>query len=349
MSSRSWRRRQGAEVRGDNAYFDRTHHLPEHLHETCSALWRCEAEPLYPRSELMGARDAAKKTFVAASMGGLLAGCATAVVPGPDSPAPSSSATRSDEPTTAFTIANEASSFYRIDKVVLVLDGSVLLDGELGEGERARQDLGLVFGDHVLHVLVRASYPSGSIDERCAVEIRAMQPFHVDGGSDEIAMRIETGAITVGFADRIDLSFDLRDAREVAPTDFHPAPSREEEACAKLGPLRGAACTGEILLAGAERDRDVIKTLCYRDKMNVIRSYVNAFGGTEAELAEPGGVNRVSTARRADLAAITKSAVAARDAMEGCVSGGGEPMPERTRAVVGENCSGTAPFDDGTL
>lgn len=271
----------------------------------------------------------------------LLGGCAP---PTPALPPP-----RAEGGRTAFTITNDASSLYRIDKVLLVVDGSVILNGELAEGERARLDLGLPAGDHTLQILVKASYPSGSIDERCAVEIRAMRPFHVEGSGGEVAARIETGAITVGFSDRVDLSFDLHGVTTVDPADFTPVPSPEEEACSRLGPVRGAACTGEILLAEAERSRDGIKTLCYQDKMSALRSYARAFGATEAELAEPGGVNRVSPARKADLAAITKSAVAIRDAMESCVSGGGEPLPELSRTVVGEHCTGTDPFGDGTL
>ncbi len=246
--------------------------------------------------------------------------------------------------TTALTVANDASSLYRIDRVIAVVDGSVALDADLDDGERARVDLGLPDGDHALQLLVKASYPSGSIGERCAVELRAVRAFRVDERGAEVAARIETGALTLGFGDRVDLQLDLRGATEIAFADMKPAPSPEEAACSKLGPIRGSACSGERLLAEAERDRDVVKALCYRDKTSVLRAYAQAFGETEAALAGP-APDAVSPARRADLAVITRNALAVRHEMESCVASDPAFVEPLSRTVVGERCTGTEPFE----
>lgn len=278
------------------------------------------------------------------SAAGLLAACVPAALPPHGNTGAARPVALEGDTTTSIIIANDASSLYRVDEVIAVLDGAVVLRGDLGDGAQARVDLELGAGGHAIQVLVKASYPSGSIGERCGVELRAARAFRVVERGAAVATRIETGALTLGFADRFDLAFDLRGATEIDWADYQPPPSGEAATCAKLGPIRGSVCSGELLLSGAKRDRDVIKTLCYSDRMNVLRSYANAFGETEAELQAPGGEENVSPGRRADLAAITRSAVAVRASMDGCVGADPGFVPERTRAVVGDRCTGTEPL-----
>jgi hypothetical protein len=104
---------------------------------------------------------------------------------------------------------------YRVTRLLVVLDGAVLYnrrDAEQGleSNITIARITDLPHGDHTLQLLLGVQFPSGSLDDRYLVELRASNSFSLDRDHTDVVLDAHAGDVTEDFSERLRLQFRVR-------------------------------------------------------------------------------------------------------------------------------------------
>jgi hypothetical protein len=159
---------------------------------------------------------------------------------------------------------------YRLDRVVVALDGSILTAEPAPAARVLARFPWLPPGDHTLSVLFvvsRRCSPLG--DARETVELSESDTFALDGRAAAVEVRLvgppnppaEEGSLRVLFRRR-----GTAASRFIAGAP----PSAEDIACLRLPEPARALCRMHTRMAAARRARDVVRLLCLADKRQAL-------------------------------------------------------------------------------
>jgi hypothetical protein len=167
-------------------------------------------------------------------------------------------------------IADRLSWPYRLERVLVVLDGELVLELEDGiEPDRAAVELPIVAGVHTIGVQVVAALPSGSRDQECLVRLRTTHSFGAGYEPMSILLVPFLGDQTAGFAERLELEIRFAGTRPIAEVEQIQSPA--DAACDELAPIERRLCLAEARAAEARRQRDVIALACLQEKLEQMR------------------------------------------------------------------------------
>jgi hypothetical protein len=166
-------------------------------------------------------------------------------------------------------IADRISWPYRLDRVLVVMDGVPVLRLEDGdESDRAAVELPLVAGVHTIAVQIVAALPSGSLGSECLVRLRTAHSFGAGHDPISIVLVPFLGDQTAGFAERLELEIRFEGTRPIAEVEDIRSPA--DAHCAELPRVDRLICLAEALVAEARRQRDVIAVVCQSEKLELM-------------------------------------------------------------------------------
>ena len=155
-------------------------------------------------------------------------------------------------------------------RVTVFVNGSLQYDGPVAD-ERRDMTIDLPDGTYVIAVRAVASIPSGSVDERCTFEARAIGALHMTSGPAVVTIAVREGSLTESFDERLKLTLEAKGA--VIDTDLPRSALRMPTGrCATLPALEAAICDAEERVAEARAQRDIVKTSCEDDKLTKLRA-----------------------------------------------------------------------------
>jgi hypothetical protein len=180
-------------------------------------------------------------------------------------------------------IADRLSWPYRLDQVLVVMDGEPILRFEdRADPSPTAVDLQLPAGVHTIAVQVIAALPSGSIGRECLVRLRTSHSFGAGHEPMSILLVPHLGQQTAGFAERLQLEIRFRGTRPIAEVEHLPRPA--DRACADTSGVERRLCLAADRVAEARRQRDVIALACRQEKLERMREIAAA--GAEAAAEE---------------------------------------------------------------
>lgn len=94
---------------------------------------------------------------------------------------------------------------YRLERLLVVLDGSVIHDSRAPEGPviEVAELSGVPLGDHTLQVLAKVAYASGSFDDECTATLRTARAFTITGRSTSVRLDLYASDVTRPFGERV--------------------------------------------------------------------------------------------------------------------------------------------------
>lgn len=121
---------------------------------------------------------------------------------------------------------------YRVERLVVVLDGAVLyhrsfssFPGALSIAHLAE----LPAGDHTLDVLVLLRYPSGTLGTSCLLEAVRTKNFSANGYPIDVVLDVYASGVTESLSERVRLL--VRMAGDAPPLDFETYTNDPENPC----------------------------------------------------------------------------------------------------------------------
>jgi len=164
---------------------------------------------------------------------------------------------------------------FRLSKVIVVLDGAVMRHDRYAPGQDAPATLAvstdLAPGEHTVQLLAETQVALTASGPECAVTLRTSTSFAARAGSPaEITADLYLRGAELRFQDRLDVRTRVRGPL-LEGRRAHGLPDAEEARCAAMAAPEAAVCRVEAAVAEAVRQRDVIKVLCNRDKLDQMR------------------------------------------------------------------------------
>jgi hypothetical protein len=171
--------------------------------------------------------------------------------------------------------SNHVSGAYELKSVMISVDGE---QEETTQGKALQHldpdlvplaTLRLARGEHKL--LVRTLAEDRTSDR--VISLAVSQPFRLDANQASITVHVFTPRSDSGTDRRIEVSFDIQGGamrEQVGAVAKHPTgPAR----CHDLPAVRAAICRTELQVEEATASRDVILTMCMRDKLQKMRTF----------------------------------------------------------------------------
>ncbi|MFT3768730.1 MAG: hypothetical protein QM820_25065 [Minicystis sp.] len=190
-------------------------------------------------------------------------------------PAAADPAPAAGAPAATFRVLNHLAWPFRLARVSIGADGAVVKHQVFGaEGEvpaTIAVTIPVAPGEHVFQLLAAARVKLTAAGPECTATLRSTTPFVADEGEPaEVSADLYLRDATRSFEERLDVRTRLHGARS-DPWIGRRLPAADEARCRALRAPERAVCRVEALIAAATRERDVIKLVCNRDKLDQMR------------------------------------------------------------------------------
>ncbi|APR80596.1 Hypothetical protein A7982_05943 [Minicystis rosea] len=178
------------------------------------------------------------------------------------------------EKAATFRVLNHLGWPFRLARVQMVADGTeirhaVAADRELPATIAA--SVTVAPGPHVFHLVASARVKLTAIGPACTVTLRSAIPFVAEATKPaDITADLYLRDATRRFEERLDLRTRLSGVGSDTGSSAR-LPAADEARCGSLRAPERVMCRVEAMVAEAVRARDVVKVLCYRDKLDPMR------------------------------------------------------------------------------
>lgn len=176
---------------------------------------------------------------------------------------------------------------YTLERVIAVVDGSVLLDrsGPL-RGHAWTKRIQFLLGEHVVQTLVEASYASGTLGEGCHTTLRLHRTYRLGAVGASLVMDVHLGSAWRDFGKRLDIKYVTHGLRPPYDESGWP-PDGDEAECAQPGLVPATLCRADVLVAEARRWHEATRLDCYVHARSALRRAASAGGpGVNQRIAE---------------------------------------------------------------
>lgn len=180
---------------------------------------------------------------------------------------------------------------FELERVVVVLDGTALYNRR----DPPSPPLDVAFlravqGEHVVQMLVEASYASGSVGRRCVIDQRASRSFVVGASGVSVDIDVHATDWSRDFPARLGITWQT--SGEPPRQDSSPPPAKatqgEVRRCMGLEAVAEALCRAEAQVEHGRITRNVILVLCSTDKREQMALAARSIRENEA-VARGGG------------------------------------------------------------
>lgn len=200
--------------------------------------------------------------------------------PSPEAPPPAPAETRS-----TLRLQNHLTFPYRLERLLVAMDGAVLRNRTYAPDEEP-EEIALPIegapGSHFMQMLAVVQVAQTALGPECGLEVRRSEPFVLsESRSTTLSADLHLRGVQQPFEDRVALEVTVS-----PPATDHRWP--DDPRCRELAGAEQSICHVEANIAQAKRDRDVIKVICHKDKLDRMTALARARDEVPADLDEHG-------------------------------------------------------------